>query len=176
MPHKTCELLRRDHKSTFSSFKICHRRDFNLDRSYTIPDSSHTGLLFASDRGYTTPRESDVTPLRFRGVKPHRFGGEVKINPIFSAPHSISCNCTNPMRYHSSWASQLSKTIDLDIAVQVYSVSRNCNQIWVCGIPVSCNCNESSAILTNQSDTRSTPVSCNPGLKRLKPSLSKSGH
>ena len=95
---------------------------------------------------YTTSRQSGVTPLRFRGVKPLRFGGEVKINPIHSAPHSISCNCTNPMWFHSSWASQLLKTIDLDIAVQIDSVSCNCNQKWVHVNTVSCNCNENSVI------------------------------
>ena len=67
---------------------------------------------------YTAPRQSSVTPFCFPGVKPLLFGGEVKVNPIHSAPHSISCNCTNPMWSHSSWASQLSKTIDLGITVQ----------------------------------------------------------
>ena len=52
----------------------------------------------------------------------------MKINPIHSAPHSISCNSTNPMWSNSSWASQLSKIIDLVIAVQVGSMSCNCNQ------------------------------------------------
>ncbi len=47
--------------------------------SYTIPDSWHTGMLCASDRGcsYTTPRQSGVTPLCFCGGKPLRSGGEV---------------------------------------------------------------------------------------------------
>ena len=111
----------------------------------------HTPDCFSHRIGgfsYTTPRQSGVTPLRFRGVKPLRFGGEVKINPIHSAPHSISCNCTNPMWFHSSWASQLLKTIDLDIAVQIDSVSCNCNQKWVHVNTVSCNCNENSVILT----------------------------
>ena len=111
----------------------------------------HTPDCFSHRIGgfsYTTPRQSGVTPLRFRGVKPLRFGGEVKINPIHSAPHSISCNCTNPMWFHSSWASQLLKTIDLDIAVQIDSVSCNCNQKWVHVNTVSCNCNENNMILT----------------------------
>ena len=95
--------------------------------SYTIPDSSHTGLLFASDRVVQLHDAEAIqchsTP--FSQSETIRFAGEVKINQIQSAPHSISCNCTNSMRSHSSWASQQSKTIDLDIAVQVDSVSCN---------------------------------------------------
>ena len=108
----------------------------------------HTTDCFSNRIGgfsYTTPRQSGAIPLHFRGVKPLRFGGEVKMNPCHSTPHSILCNCINPMRSHSSWASQLSKTIDLDIAVQVDPVPCNCNQKWVHGNPVSCNCNEKSA-------------------------------
>ena len=90
----------------------------------------------------------------------------MKINPIHSAPLSISCNCTNPMWSHSSWALQLSKTINVDIVVQVDSALCNYNQKWVHGNPVSCNCNENSTIfLRNQSDAKSNPVSCNPGLR-----------
>ena len=127
---------------------------------HTTLDSSHTGFLFAWDRGssYTKPRQSGVTPLRFRGVKPFRFGSEMKILPIYSAPHSISCNCTNPMWSHSSWASQLSKTIDLDIAVQVHSVS--------------CNCNENSANSTRPIRCeKQSGIVCSPG-----PRLLISGH
>ena len=77
------------------------------------------------------PGQFGATPFRFRGVKPFRSGGEVKTNTIHSASHSISCNCTNTMRSHSSWASQLSNTIDIDMTVQVDSVSCNCIQEWV---------------------------------------------
>ena len=67
-----------------------------LHPSYMIPDPSHTRLLLVSERGVPL-RQSDVTPLRCRGVKPCLSGGDVKFNPIHSALHSISCNCTKPM-------------------------------------------------------------------------------
>ena len=66
----------------------------------------------------------------------------MKINPIHSAQHSISCNYNNPIWSHSRWALQLSKTIDLDITVQVDSMSCNCKRKWVRGNTVSCNCNK----------------------------------
>ena len=72
----------------------------------------------------------------------------MQTHPNHSTPHSILCNFFNAMLSHSSWASQLSRTRDLDIAVEVDSVSCDCSQKWVRGNLVSYNCNKNGAIVT----------------------------
>ena len=95
-----------------------------------MPHLHDTGLItpdhflhWMGGVSYMAWRQSGVTPLHFGGVKPLRSGGEVQINLIHSAPHSISCDRTSLMWSHFSWDSQLPKTIDLDTAVLVDSVA-----------------------------------------------------
>ena len=132
-------------------YQIQHPPDCSLHR--IVESSLHD--TDAIQCYYTPLSRSETIPF-------WRLGGD-QSDSRRSAFHLVS-SCTNSMWSHSSWESQLSKTIDLEIPVQVDSVSCNCNQKCVHGNLVSCKCNKNITILTNQSDAKSNPVSYNADL------------